>query len=44
MRRLWGFVLVFVRPVIMVMIVVMCGGILDCRAHSLCSRILLVAK
>ncbi|EGH08286.1 hypothetical protein PSYMP_06074 [Pseudomonas amygdali pv. morsprunorum str. M302280] len=38
----------FVRPVIMVMIVVMivvmCGGILDCRAHSLSSRILLVAK
>ncbi|KPB72577.1 Unknown protein sequence [Pseudomonas syringae pv. maculicola] len=44
MSRLYGLLLVFVHPVIMVMIVVMCGWILDGRAHFLRSRILLVAK
>ncbi|KPB17867.1 Unknown protein sequence [Pseudomonas syringae pv. syringae] len=42
MRMLHGFLLVRVLAVIM--IVVMSGGILDRRAHSCGSRILLVAK
>ncbi|KPC20564.1 hypothetical protein [Pseudomonas savastanoi] len=44
MSMFYGLLLRRMLAVVMIVVMVMCGGILDRRTHSLRSRILLVAK